>query len=235
MPNSLDMGANAQLSPQHVLTKRVMVVDDHLSVVEMVIQFLDSLGGFTVVGQATTVDEAIRVGLEQKPDLVILDLVLENGATGLRLIDDLRRASPNTRYMIYSGNLTLNAVRAALSGGVLGIVDKGSPLSELRQALRSTIEGTPYYSSSAAEYLRHLVREKRNDTKQVDLSPRERSVLSMLAEGLSSKEIAARLGLSMHTVVNHRSNLMRKTGLHRVAQLSRYAVEIGLLNPPRVP
>ncbi len=218
-------------APTAVNLKRVMVVDDHVSVVEMIIQFLDSLGGYEVVGQATTVDEASRIGAQDKPDLVILDLVLENGAAGLRLIDDLRRSSPHTRYLIYSGNLTLNAVRSAMAAGVLGIVDKGAPLSELREALRSATEGTPFYSSSAADYLRHLVREKRTEKRAVELSPRERSVLTMLAEGLSSKEIAEKLGLSMHTVVNHRSNLMRKTGLHRVAQLSRYAVEIGLLNP----
>ncbi len=224
---------SAAISAQtEVNLKRVMVVDDHVSVVEMVIQFLDSLGGFEVVGQATTVDEGCKVGAEQRPDLVILDLVLDRGAAGLRLIDELRRNSPQTKYLVYSGNLTLSAVRSAMAAGVLGIVDKGAPLSELREALRSAAEGTPFYSSSAADFLRHLVREKRTEKRTVELSPRERSVLTMLAEGMSSKEIAEKLGLSMHTVVNHRSNLMRKTGLHRVAQLSRYAVEIGLLNPP---
>ncbi len=212
--------------------KRVLLVDDHLSVVEMVIQYLDTLGGFEVVGQATTLDQACEIGAEEKPDLVILDLVLENGASGLRLIDALQRTSPDSRYLVYSGNLTLNSVRSAMAAGVLGIVDKGAPLGELREALMSTTDGTPFYSSTAADFLRHLVREKRTEKRTVELSPRERSVLTMLAEGMSSKEIATKLGLSMHTVVNHRSNLMRKTGLHRVAQLSRYAVEIGLLTPP---
>ena len=221
----------AAIAPAATNLKRVLVVDDHVSVVEMITQFLDTLGGFTVVGQATTVDEACRIGTLEKPDVVILDLVLENGATGLRLIDQLRRNSPSTRYLIYSGNLTLNAVRTAMAAGVLAIVDKGASLRELREALNQVVGGTPYYSSAASEFLRHLVREKRVEKRSVELSPRERSVLSMLAEGMSSKEIAEKLGLSMHTVVNHRSNLMRKTGLHRVAQLSRYAVDIGLVHP----
>ena len=221
----------AAIAPAATNLKRVLVADDHVSVVEMITQFLDTLGGFTVVGQATTVDEACRIGTLEKPDVVILDLVLENGATGLRLIDQLRRNSPSTRYLIYSGNLTLNAVRTAMAAGVLAIVDKGASLRELREALNQVVGGTPYYSSAASEFLRHLVREKRVEKRSVELSPRERSVLSMLAEGMSSKEIAEKLGLSMHTVVNHRSNLMRKTGLHRVAQLSRYAVDIGLVHP----
>ena len=225
------MTAGDAIAPTAVKLKRVLVVDDHLSVVEMVIQFLETLGGFVVVGQATTVDEACRIGALEKPDVIILDLVLENGATGLRLIDQLRRSCPSTRYLIYSGNLTLNAVRTAMAAGVLAIVDKGAPLRELRDALNHTVDGTPFYSSAASEFLRHLVREKRSEKRSVELSPRERSVLSMLAEGMSSKEIATKLGLSMHTVVNHRSNLMRKTGLHRVAQLSRYAVDIGLVHP----
>lgn len=204
-----------------------------MSVVDMVIQFLETLGGFEVVGRASSLEDACDTGKKLQPDLVILDLVLSDGVAGLRLIDELRRSSPDTRYLIYSGNLTLNTVRSSMAAGVLGIVDKGGPLSELRDALRSAMTGTPYFSSSASDFLRHLVREKRTEKRTVELSPRERSVLTMLAEGMSSKEIAAKLGLSMHTVVNHRSNLMRKTGLHRVAQLSRYAVEIGLLNPPK--
>ncbi|MCC5022612.1 MAG: response regulator [Candidatus Synoicihabitans palmerolidicus] len=68
--------------------------------VALVIQFLETLDGFSVVGQATTVDEAIEIGVREKPDLVILDLVLENGSTGLRLLDDLKRKSPQTRFMI---------------------------------------------------------------------------------------------------------------------------------------
>lgn len=224
-----------EVAPQltAIRTKRVMVVDDHQSVVEMVIQFLETLRGYVVVGSAGTIEEAIELGANLKPDLVILDLVLDRGDSGLSLIDAMRQRSPQSRFLVYSGNLTLNAVRAALAGGVLGIVDKGAPLRELRTALESAALDSPYYSSSAAEFLRHLVREKRQEKKPVELSPRERSVLAMLSEGLSSKEIAAKLGLSMHTVVNHRSNLMRKTGLHRAAQLSRYAVEIGLVNPPR--
>ena len=195
----------AAIAPAATNLKRVLVVDDHVSVVEMITQFLDTLGGFTVVGQGTTVDEACRIGTLEKPDVVILDLVLENGATGLRLIDQLRRNSPSTRYLIYSGNLTLNAVRTAMAAGVLAIVDKGASLRELREALNQVVGGTPYYSSAASEFLRHLVREKRVEKRSVELSPRERSVLSMLAEGMSSKEIAEKLGLSMHTVVNHRS------------------------------
>ena len=207
-----------------------MIVDDHVSIVEMVTRFLEEMSDYKVVGSATDLTEAIRVGSETKPDIVILDLILENGTSGLRLIDELRESSPETKYLIYSGRLSISSVRLALASGALGIVDKGSSLRELSSGLENALANKPYYSSTAGEYLRQLVKHKHGSKPIAELSPRERSVLTMLAEGLSSKEIAFKLGLSMHTVVNHRSNLMRKTGLNRVAQLTRYAVELGLVN-----
>ena len=214
-------------------TKRVFIVDDHVSIVEMIGQFIADIDGFESAGGARSVDEALEACTANPPDIIILDLILAQGAAGLRLLDELKPHAPHTLFLIYSGNLTVHAVRHALAGGVLGIVDKGSPLSELRTAVQTVAEGKPYYSGIAGEFVRQLVKFRRSDKPSSDLSPRERSVLSMIAEGLSSKEIAKRLGLSMHTVVNHRSNVMRKTGLHRVAQLSRYAVEIGLIKPPQ--
>ena len=211
-------------------TQSVMVVDDHVSLAEMVGHYIRELPGFEVTSQVSNIQEAKEQVLLYQPDLVILDLILEQGVSGLRLIDELAKTCPKVRYLIFSGNLTVANVRQALSAGVVVIVDKGAPLVELKKALQSAALDRPYYSPAASEYVRQVVMERRSGhSSSVELTPRERSVLTMLAEGMSSKEIAERLGLSAHTIVNHRTNLMRKTGLHRVAQLARLAAELGLV------
>lgn len=208
----------------------VMVVDDHMSVVEMVGHYIQELPGFNVAGRASSIEAARDEAMRSKPDIIVLDLVLDQGVSGLRLIDDLAKICPKVRYLVFSGNLSVNSVRQALSAGVTGIVDKGAPLFELRKALESAAMDKPYYSPAASAFVRQVVMERRHPgAGSVELTPRERSVLGMLAEGMSSKEIAKRLGLSAHTIVNHRTNLMRKTGLHRVAQLARLAAELGLV------
>jgi DNA-binding NarL/FixJ family response regulator len=209
--------------------KRVLIVDDHEVVVTMLRQLIEALPGFEVVGVAADAAPALELAARVRPDIVVLDLVLQR-SFGMTVLAELRTRLPETRFLIFSGNLRLSAVRQALSAGVLGMIDKGSSLEEFRVTLEQVAAGQPYFAGEAGALIRELV-QRRGEEKSpvVELSPREQTVLRLLAAGLSSREIASRLGLSVHTVVNHRSNLMRKTGLHRVAQLSLYAAEIGLV------
>jgi DNA-binding NarL/FixJ family response regulator len=211
--------------------KRVLIVDDHVAVVEMIAQVIDSMPDYRVIGSAIDAESAIKLAEQEKPDIIVLDLVLQR-SSGLTVMSELRARLPRTRFLIFSGNLRVPAVRQALASGVLGMIDKGSRLAEFRLALEQVAAGQPHFAGEAGTLIRQLVQHRGGERSPVvDLSPREQTVLRHLAEGLSSREIAERLGLSIHTVVNHRSNLMRKTGLHRVAQLSLYAAEIGLVAP----
>jgi DNA-binding NarL/FixJ family response regulator len=213
--------------------KRVLIVDDHAVVVDMLKQLIGSMPGFVVVGVAGDATPALEMAERERPDIVVLDLVLQR-SFGMTVLAELRARMPDTRFLIFSGNLRLSAVRQALSAGVLGMIDKGSSMEEFRVTLEQVAAGQTYFTGEAGALIRELV-QRRGEEKSpvVELSPREQTVLRLLAGGLSSKEIAKRLGLSVHTVVNHRSNLMRKTGLHRVAQLSLYAAEIGLVDAER--
>lgn len=132
--------------------------------------------------------------------------------------------------MVFSGNLWPAAIRSALTAGALGIVDKMAVLEVFRRAVQTVAAKRAYFSPLVSEQIKHMVsRRMPEKTKTVALSRRERTVLRYLAEGFSSKEIADVLGISVYTVINHRTNLMRKIGLRRAAQLSLYAAQLGLI------
>lgn len=194
----------------------------------MMTQVVESIPGYRVVGSALNADSAIAICREQHPDIVILDLVLPD-VSGLTVLTELKGLRPAPRVLIFTGNLNPAAMRGALDAGVLGVVEKMASLDVFRAALQSVAIGQTFFGPLAGDIIKGLVSRK-NDTLPgvIELTPREKTVLGYVAQGLSSRQIAAKLGLSVHTVINHRSNLMKKTGLHRVAQLSMYAVQSGL-------
>ncbi len=207
---------------------RVVIIDDHVAVVEMIRQVVE-LAGFQVVGSAEEVGAALELCRREQPDLIILDLVMPP-ASGLALLIELRTACGRSRIMIFSGNLSAAAIQRALTSGAHGLVEKTAPLGEFRAALHAVGAGRIYFSRAASETVRGLVNLKpARASRAVRVTEREKTVLQAVARGLSSKEISVELGLSIHTVVNHRTRLMKKTGLRGVAQLSRYAVQLGLV------
>jgi len=182
-----------------------------------------------VVGCAMDAAEAREVCRRERPDLIVLDLVLPE-ARGFALHDELRGICARARVLVFSGHLRSASIRDALLSGAHGLVEKSASLEEFRHALRAVGSGQIYFSRASSEVIRKIVnRDPAHAVRSVRLTEREKAVLRALAEGLSSKEISARLGISRHTVVNYRTRLVKKTGLRGVAQLSRYAVQIGLV------
>jgi DNA-binding NarL/FixJ family response regulator len=151
--------------------------------------------------------------------------------TGLSLLRQIRLLRPEARVLVCSGNLSGPLIRSALLAGATGIIGKAVSLDELKQAIQSVATGRAYLCGQTSEAVRLMVHSTMAPhAKQPVLSQRERTVLQHIAAGLSSKEIAAKLGLSRYTVNNFRSKLSKKTGLHRAVQLSRYAAQIGLVD-----
>lgn len=211
-----------------VVTK-VLIVDDHAAIIGMMTQVVESLAGFKVVGGALDADAAISICRNQPVDIIILDLVLP-GVSGLALLTDLSVIRPQARILIFTGNLNAAAMRGALAAGVLGVVEKMAPLEIFRSALQSVAIGQTYFGPLAGELIKGLVSRNSSGHQGIsELTKREKTVLCLVAQGMSSKEIADKLGVSVHTVINHRSNLMKKTGLRRVAQLSLFAAQSGLI------
>jgi DNA-binding NarL/FixJ family response regulator len=203
-----------------------VLIDDHSAIIEMLQQVIERLPGYKVVGSAAEATSAIELCRREQPDLLVLDLVLPS-QSGLVLLTELQAVCPRARVIIFSGYLHPVSIQRALSSGVHGLVEKIAALDEFREALRVVSSGNVYFCRSASDEVRNLVNLKPTQTAR--LTEREKGVLQAIANGFSSKEISTRLGISIHTVVNHRTRLMKKTGLRGAAQLARYATQIGLV------
>jgi DNA-binding NarL/FixJ family response regulator len=190
---------------------------------------IEALPGFTVVGRAREAAEIRPLCRREQPDVVIVDLVLP-GISGAGVLGEVREVSGLARVLIFPSVLRPELVRGALLSGAHGVVEKGASLAEFCEALRAVATGQVHFGRSGHDEIRSLVSRSPGDRRHhARLTEREKTVLCGIADGLSSKEISARLGISVHTVVHHRSRLMRKTGLRGAAQLSRHAVELGLV------
>ncbi len=203
----------------------VVLVDDYCSVRQMLGLLLESEGGYAVVGQARTGYEALRICAQVRPRLVILDLALPE-LNGLEVLRRLWAGSREVRVLVYSGvenrELTLETLRERPHG----FVHKRDALATLREALRTVSAGGSFLTPFATDLLDTA---RGVETARTVLTERERAVLQMVAEGMSNKAMADRLRLSAKTVEHHRATLMDKLGLHDVARLTRYAVQLGVV------
>jgi DNA-binding NarL/FixJ family response regulator len=197
---------------------RVVLVDDHVSLREMLAAVLKLDGGYEVVGEAGGGMEALSVCRAKRPELVILDLVLPE-LSGTHLIRLLLREPWPVRVLVYSGVMDDGMLREALAEGPHGFVRKEDSLPELRTALRAVASGARHISPCSSRLL-----TGRAEEPAARLTPQECAVLQMIAEGRQTKEIAVALGAAAKTVEHHREHLMEKLALHDVASLTRYAI-----------
>ncbi len=209
--------------------RRVLIIDDHEMVAGLLTELFGTLPGYEVIGYAKNSAEAEQLCERGRPDLIMLDLVLPD-SPGLTLLRKIRTLCPAAQVLVFSGNLSGPVVRSALIAGAAGIIGKAISLDECKAAIHAVSAGRTYLCAQTSDAVRHLVCSVPTPAQKIpELSQRERTVLQHIAAGLSSKEIAAKLGLSRYTVSNFRSKLSKKTGLHRAVQLSRYAAQIGLV------
>jgi DNA-binding NarL/FixJ family response regulator len=204
---------------------RVMVVDDHASIRQMLGALLPREGAFEMVAEAGTGLEAIQMHRKARPHLVVLDLVLPE-MNGIGLLQYLREQSRETRTIVYCGTDRRDLILEALRARPHGFVLKRDPFAAFREALRMVTSGCSYFTSFATR----LLDEERSATGNPFLSPRERAVVQMVAEGRSNKEVAKQLEIAAKTVERHRARVMEKLGVHDVAGLTRYAMRNGLVS-----
>lgn len=220
------------------LRSRVVVIDDHTVLNEAITAVVNTIPGCEMAGSAGDESSAIELCQREQPDVILLDLVLSSGS-GLSVLEKVKPICPRARVLVFSGNLNARYIRQALAAGAIGVVGKRTSLDEFRAALRAAIAGRPFFCNESSEAIKQIVTQTDDrSSPQLSLSPRQKSILKLVALGLNSRQIAAKLGISVNTVMNHRSLLMKKTGLHGVAQLSVYAADRGLIdavcrqNPP---
>jgi DNA-binding NarL/FixJ family response regulator len=207
--------------------KRLVIVEDQTAIREMLAEIIRLDNHFQLVGESGDGQAAFQLCMEVKPDLLILDAKLP-GLNGVDLLRRLGKRMPQMRVLVFSGHENPVLVREMLEAGAHGFVEKTAGLLEVKKGMEAVSNGSTYFGPAVAALLRDVVAQ--GSASQPDfLTDREREILKLVVESHSSKDIAAKLGISMKTVDNHRSNLMRKLNLHDVASLTRYALGIGII------
>jgi len=208
---------------------RVVLVDDHRLVREALRDTLAREDDVSVVGETGLGLVAIDWVREYKPDVVVLDIGLPD-LNGIEVAARIREAGVGTRIVALSAYADRRFVNEMLKAGASAFVSKASAGTELVVAIRAAAAGDSYLSLDVAGALVAQVRGD-DEAPEVRLGRREREVLRLVAQGMRSPAIAEALHLSIATVDVHRRNIMRKLGLHTVADLTRYAIREGIVPP----
>jgi len=213
----------------HRPAKRIIIVEDHTAIREMLAEILRTDPGYKIVGECGDGQQALTLFAETKPDVLVLDARLP-GLSGVDVLRRLGKQLKNTRVLVFSGYETPPLVREMLEAGAHGFIEKTAGLVEFKKGLETVSNGGTYFGPGVAVLLRNVVAHNNSEGTPDTLTDREREILKLVAESHSTREIAQKLEISVKTVDNHRTNLMRKLNLHDVASLTRYALETGLVH-----
>lgn len=210
---------------------KAVLADDHALVRAGLRMLLESLPDVAVMGEAADGYEAIALVEKHQPHLVLMDIAMP-GLNGLEATSRISKQWPDVKVVMLSMHQDDQYVRQALKMGASGYLLKDSATTELALAVRAVFRGESYLSPAASKGVMtdYVQRLRSEESSEVHLTPRQREVLQLIAEGCSTKEIAQRLDLSVKTVETHRSLLMKQLDVHEVAGLVRYAVRTGIVS-----
>ena len=210
------MNAPASSRPANII-----LVDDHPLVRDGLRLRLEGVPGLIVAGEAGNADEALRLAAALSPDLALMDVGM-NGMSGIALAGVFHERFPAVRVLMLSMHDNIEYVMQAVRAGASGYVLKDSPATEIVHAISAVLQNRTFFSAGIAA---RMIQASALQTPVERLTPRECEILDALAEGLSSKQIAERYGLSVRTVETHRLNLKRKLEIEGQAELIKFAVE----------
>jgi DNA-binding NarL/FixJ family response regulator len=210
---------------------RVLLADDHNLVRAGLRKLLESMPDIEVVGEASSGLEILELAARLQPQIVLMDIAMP-GLNGLEAMARLRESAPDIQVLILSMHQSEEYVRRALLQGAAAYLLKDAAPTELELALKAVLRGEIYLSAAVSKgVMSDYVQRLRSDQpSSSQLTPRQREVLKLLAQGQSSKEIARLLDLSLKTVDTHRSQLMKQLDIHEVTGLVRYAIRVGLIS-----
>ena len=214
------------------MTTRLLIADDFPLFRKGVREFLESQKDYEVIGEAATGREALNKAKHLKPHVVILDIGMPE-LNGLDATREILKAIPGTEVIILSLHESEDLVHQVLEAGARGYVLKSDAESTLLEAVEAVRHHRAFFASKIAAMVLETYLKGGKDVrgeKAHRLTSRERQIVQLLAEGKSNKEVASTLGISLHTAVTHRSNIMRKLEVHSVSELVRYAIRNNLAN-----
>ena len=221
-PNTL-----SEIMPQ---TIKLLLVDDHPVVRRGIAACLARYPNFVIVGEASDGGEALRKASQLKPDVILMDVDMPE-VSGLAATEALRKDLPGTKVLILSMHQQAEGVMRIIQSGARGYVLKEANPDDLARAIEAVYQGELFFSPDVARVaLNQFVGRKENGADGIgQITSREKEVLIAIADGLSNKEIACRLGVGVRTVETHRERIMRKLNIHSVAGLTKYALSKGLI------
>ncbi len=205
---------------------KVIIADDHAIFRQGLSGLLQSKEGIVVTGEAADGDEALRLIYETKPDIAILDISMP-GPGSIEIIKEIRKKGLNTRVILLTMHTNPLMVEQFMKAGVSGYIPKDNAFSDLLYAIQTVASGGKFISPS----ITREVFDEQGSGQEVQgiLTNRECEVLQLIASGLTNKQIADKLLISLKTVETHRTRIMQKLDLHTTADLTRYAIKAGLV------
>jgi DNA-binding NarL/FixJ family response regulator len=206
---------------------RVLLADDHTMVRQALRGLVEKDENMTVVAEAKDGSEVLALAKEFSPDVVVMDVGMPN-MNGIESTKLLLADHPDIKVVALSAYADKRFILGMLQAGAVGYIIKAEAGGELLRAIQSVMDGESYISPQVSSTVVKSVRENGKAGKK-SLGPRELEVLKLLTEGLTSSEIAPRLNIAPATVEVHRRNMMRKLGVHSIAELTKYAVREGLV------
>ena len=212
----------------------VVLAEDHALVRAGFRALLAAIPGVTVVAEARDGREALMVIASHLPDIAVLDITMP-GLNGIQVITQLRIDHPQIRVIVLSMHDNEEYVRQAIRAGAAGYLLKDSSPMELELAVRAVAQGGWYLSPIVSRHVvtHYLRRPSVEDEPSDGMTPRQREILQLIAEGQTNQQMATALHLSIKTVETHRAQLMDRLDIHDVAGLVRYAIRSGLIPADR--
>jgi DNA-binding NarL/FixJ family response regulator len=212
---------------------RVLIADDHEVVRQGILSLVKSLPQFEMCGEATDGREAVQKAKELRPDIVIIDIGMPQ-LNGLDATRQIMRDRPNTKVLVLTMHDSEQVVREVLEAGARGYLLKSDAGRDLVSALEALQLNKTFFTTKISEMVLASFLNSRpmeaTPGNHLGLTSREREVIQLVAEGKSTKEVAVTLGLSVKTADTHRSNLMRKLGVHSVSELVLYAIRNNIIH-----
>ncbi|MGE4649922.1 MAG: response regulator transcription factor [Myxococcota bacterium] len=211
---------------------RILLVEPQALVREGLRLVLETRPGYVVVGEADDGQKAVELATRLRPNVVVTELLLPL-LSGLEVVRHVCRGPDAARAVVVTGRDARSSVEDALRAGAAGYVVKSAPPKELLEAVALVCSGESFLSPTVTHHLVDAIARPADGGGSAlnQLTGREREALQLIAEGNSSKEVAVLMGVSLKTIESHRSSLMTKLGIHKVANLVRFAVREGLVEP----
>lgn len=212
------------------IVKRIMIADDHEVVRSGLRAIIEARSDWTVSGEATNGEQVVNLALETEPEILVVDysMPLLNGLEVSRRLKALRL---RTEILILTMHESEELLTEAVLIGVRGFLFKSDAGKHLTLAIEALLDGRPYFTGTLMEQLLHAYQINKRARSECLLTPREQSIVQLIAEGHTNRSISSVLKLSVKTVETHRASVMRKLGISSTAELVRYAIRKKLVTP----